>query len=53
MEDLLQSLKEIEYLEADDQIDNLKNLIQAWYDGYNWLGPERVLNPYALVNLFA
>jgi hypothetical protein len=53
MEDLLQSLMETEYLSADKRRDDLRNLILAWYDGYNWLGEERVLNPYALVNLFA
>jgi hypothetical protein len=27
--------------------------ILQWYDGYNWLGPERVLNPYSILNFFS
>ncbi|MDR1308478.1 MAG: hypothetical protein LBL95_01030 [Deltaproteobacteria bacterium] len=23
-----------------------------WYDGYDWLGPERVLNPYSMLHFF-
>ena len=26
--------------------------IRAWYDGYNWLGPENVYNPYDVLLLF-
>jgi hypothetical protein len=37
----------------DSRVSDLREKILAWYDGYNWLGPERVLNPYALVNLFS
>ncbi|MDR1039193.1 MAG: AAA family ATPase, partial [Deltaproteobacteria bacterium] len=30
----------------------LKAVILKWYDGYNWLGPEHVLNPYSILNFF-
>jgi hypothetical protein len=30
----------------------LKSKILEWYDGYNWLGPERVYNPYSILNFF-
>ncbi|MDR1086008.1 MAG: hypothetical protein LBP22_14415 [Deltaproteobacteria bacterium] len=37
-----------------DSLDSdLREKIPAWYDGCNWLGPERVLNPYATVNFFS
>jgi hypothetical protein len=32
--------------------DTLKAMISEWYDGYSWLGPERVLNPYSILNFF-
>ncbi|MDR1085054.1 MAG: ATP-binding protein [Deltaproteobacteria bacterium] len=53
MEDLLQAQTESGYMPPDSRVSDLREKILAWYDGYNWLGPERVLNPYALVNLFA
>ncbi|MDR1041599.1 MAG: AAA family ATPase [Deltaproteobacteria bacterium] len=30
----------------------LKAKILKWYDGYNWLGPEPVLNPYSILSYF-
>ena len=29
-----------------------RDQIRAWYDGYNWLGPENVYNPYDVLLLF-
>jgi hypothetical protein len=26
--------------------------IRSWYNGYNWTGPERVYNPFSLLNYF-
>ncbi len=26
--------------------------IRAWYNGYSWLGRERVYNPFGLLKLF-
>ncbi|MDR1086004.1 MAG: AAA family ATPase, partial [Deltaproteobacteria bacterium] len=53
MEDLLKAQTESGYMPPDSRVSDLREKILAWYDGYNWLGPERVLNPYALVNLFS
>jgi hypothetical protein len=33
-------------------VDDLKTQIKLWYDGYNWLGDERVFNPYSILNFF-
>ena len=30
-----------------------RDLIRAWYNGYNWRGEERVYNPWAILHLFA
>jgi hypothetical protein len=30
----------------------LEREIHDWYDGYDWLGPERVFNPYSVVRFF-
>jgi hypothetical protein len=30
----------------------LMNKIHEWYDGYNWLGPEHVYNPFSIMNFF-
>ena len=29
-----------------------RRAVREWYDGYNWLGPERVYNPYDVLLLF-
>ncbi|MDR1036856.1 MAG: AAA family ATPase [Deltaproteobacteria bacterium] len=26
--------------------------IHQWYDGYNWLGPDHVYNPFSIINFF-
>ena len=30
-----------------------RDLIRAWYNGYDWRGAERVYNPWAILHLFA
>ena len=30
-----------------------RDLVRAWYNGYNWRGSERVYNPWAILHLFA
>ncbi|MCY4153521.1 MAG: AAA family ATPase [Aestuariivita sp.] len=36
------------------ELDGLdRDEIRTWYNGYNWLGPERVYNPFDLLLLFA
>ena len=32
--------------------DELKEIIFGWYDGYNWGGETRVLNPFSILNFF-
>ena len=29
-----------------------RNLIRTWYNGYNWLGREKVYNPFGILKLF-
>jgi hypothetical protein len=26
--------------------------INKWYDGYNWLGPDHIFNPFSIINFF-
>jgi hypothetical protein len=30
----------------------LMKKIHEWYDGYNWLGPDHVYNPFSIINFF-
>ncbi|MDR1081293.1 MAG: ATP-binding protein [Deltaproteobacteria bacterium] len=53
MEQILQKLKDDEAVAANADVDDLKKIIFDWYDGYNWLGPEHVLNPYSILYFFA
>jgi hypothetical protein len=39
-------------LQPDADVGDLKSKILDWYDGYNWLGEERIFNPYSIVNFF-
>jgi hypothetical protein len=39
-------------LEPDADFTKLTKLILDYYDGYNWLGPEKVLNPFSILKLF-
>ncbi|MDR1312553.1 MAG: ATP-binding protein [Deltaproteobacteria bacterium] len=48
----LESLKENGNLPPSAGLDDLKAKILDWYDGYNWLGNERVFNPYSIFNFF-
>jgi hypothetical protein len=40
-------------LEPDADFTKLTKLILDYYDGYNWLGSEEVLNPYSILNFFS
>jgi len=45
----------IEYLSALNDfkaIDNIRDRILAWYDGYSWDGKTKVLNPFSLLSFF-
>ncbi|MDR1035262.1 MAG: ATP-binding protein [Deltaproteobacteria bacterium] len=48
----LASLKKTGALEKDADKTALLKTIAGWYDGYNWLGKQRVMNPYSIINLF-
>jgi hypothetical protein len=53
MKKILPCLKEAEEIEQDSDTVKLTKTILDWYDGYSWLGKERVLNPYSILNLFS
>jgi hypothetical protein len=53
MEDTLNALKANGWMKPDDQTKDLRQKILHWYDGYNWLGSERILNPYSILNFFS
>ncbi|MDR1110751.1 MAG: AAA family ATPase, partial [Deltaproteobacteria bacterium] len=52
MDSTLRALLEAGEMPPGSQAGDLRKAILTWYDGYNWLGPERVLNPYSILNLF-
>ncbi|MDR1079589.1 MAG: ATP-binding protein [Deltaproteobacteria bacterium] len=48
----LKILKKSGDISQDADVDALKDMILNWYDGYNWLGHQNVLNPYSILNFF-
>ncbi|MDR1038737.1 MAG: AAA family ATPase [Deltaproteobacteria bacterium] len=48
----LSSLKAKGKIDLDTDREALKAKILEWYDGYNWLGSQPVLNPYSILNFF-
>ncbi|MDR1040601.1 MAG: AAA family ATPase [Deltaproteobacteria bacterium] len=52
-DDTLTNLKENGQIGQDADHDALKLKILEWYDGYNWLGTKRVLNPFSILNFFS
>ncbi|MDR1036924.1 MAG: AAA family ATPase [Deltaproteobacteria bacterium] len=51
--DTLTVLKDKGKIPLNTSIDDLKLMIEEYYDGYNWLGKENVFNPYSLLRFFA
>ncbi|MDR1038504.1 MAG: ATP-binding protein [Deltaproteobacteria bacterium] len=51
--DTLAALKGSGKIPDTASIDDLKKMIEDYYDGYNWLGEENVLNPYSLLRFFS
>jgi hypothetical protein len=51
-EDTLDRLKAEGDLPPRADVEDLKAKILDWYDGYNWLGNEHVLNPYSIIRFF-
>jgi hypothetical protein len=52
MESTLLRLKESGVMPPASDSTELKRQIFKWYDGYNWGGQTRVLNPYSILNFF-
>ncbi|MDR1315050.1 MAG: AAA family ATPase, partial [Deltaproteobacteria bacterium] len=52
-EETLNRLKARGQLPPGAGVDDLKAKILDWYDGYNWLGNEHVLNPYSIIRFFS
>jgi hypothetical protein len=50
LEVTLDSLKDDGGLPQGVGVDDLKAEILKWFDGYNWLGNERVINPYSILH---
>ncbi|MDR1041405.1 MAG: ATP-binding protein [Deltaproteobacteria bacterium] len=51
-EETLRKLKQNGEIHQNADETELKAKILDWYDGYNWLGDEHVLNPYSILNFF-
>jgi hypothetical protein len=52
MKPTLKSLKSIGQIKASANVNDLCAEIKDWYDGYNWGGAVRVLNPFTVLNFF-
>ncbi|MDR1050948.1 MAG: AAA family ATPase [Deltaproteobacteria bacterium] len=52
LETTLLSLKEAGVFKPSATKDDLRAEIYEWYDGYNWGGQTRVLNPFSILNFF-
>jgi hypothetical protein len=50
--DTLMELKEKGKIDQNADIDTMRDKIEHYYDGYNWLGEDDVLNPYSLLRFF-
>jgi hypothetical protein len=48
----LERMKEVGAIGDDADEAALKDMILQWYDGYNGLGPEHVLNPFSILHFF-
>jgi hypothetical protein len=53
MEAALKTMQETGWMRPGSTVDDLRRKISHWYDGYNWLGPEHVFNPYSILHFFA
>jgi hypothetical protein len=52
LESILGRLKAKGKMKTADQTADLKEKIYKWYDGYNWGGDTRILNPFSILNFF-
>jgi hypothetical protein len=52
MKHTLSAMKKTGRMKPEARTDDLRAKILNWYDGYNWLGQEKILNPYSILNFF-
>ncbi|MDR2141425.1 MAG: AAA family ATPase, partial [Deltaproteobacteria bacterium] len=52
LETTLASLKNSSQKYSSLTVEGLRKQIFRWYDGYNWGGQTRVLNPFSILNFF-
>ncbi|MDR2354021.1 MAG: AAA family ATPase [Deltaproteobacteria bacterium] len=52
MEMTLENLKKTGGMEASASILDFRKVLAEWFDGYNWGGQSRVLNPHSILNFF-
>ncbi|MDR1111986.1 MAG: AAA family ATPase [Deltaproteobacteria bacterium] len=52
MDVTLKELQKTGQMPPGSRASDLRDKILSWYDGYNWLGPEHVLNPYSILYFF-
>jgi hypothetical protein len=52
LEPTLEILKKTGRIKSSSTVADLIQEIYRWYDGYNWGGETRVLNPYSILNFF-
>jgi hypothetical protein len=53
MEATLAGLKNAGKIDPSSGLSDLREAIFDWYDGYNWGGPTRVLNPFSILHFFS
>jgi hypothetical protein len=51
-EETLSSLKDNKDISWNAGVKAFKAKLMDYYDGYNWLGAEHILNPYSILNFF-
>jgi hypothetical protein len=48
--ELLEGVKKNGYMEPTASVAELREEILNYYDGYNWLGDDKILNPFSILN---
>ncbi|MDR1040418.1 MAG: AAA family ATPase [Deltaproteobacteria bacterium] len=49
---ILKVLKKEGIMDRSADWNDLRAKIMKWYDGYNWLGSQTILNPYSILHFF-
>jgi hypothetical protein len=42
----------VQKMMAEGQLDDLREAVFRWYDGYSWNGTDKVFNPFSLLSFF-